>query len=179
MYYSPFFSTAPAFPFPRMTSHHHSLITRKPRIWHLSRSSLIPFNEQWKGEVSDHLTGARRNNLHQGNFKETQMPSKHDKNKIIWNLNHVPALISIASHRVTWHQGTIHLRTPRNAEISASNNSCYQPVLVVVGYTGVGARNRGQNGHTESEAYRCRRSEPTQPQKFCKGFGLLSPSHTI
>lgn len=38
------------------------------------------------------------------------------------------------------YQGTIHLRTPRNAEISASNHSCQQPKLVEVGYTGVGAR---------------------------------------
>lgn len=48
-----------------------------------------------------------------------------------------------------------------------------------LGYRGWVPGNGEQKGHTESESCHCRRSEPTGPQKFCKGLGLLSPSHTI
>lgn len=90
-----------------MTSHHHSLVTGKSRTWHLSRSPLIPFNGQWKGQFSDRLTRARRNNLHQCSVTENQCRS----NTRIWSCNYVSAPISTARHTMAQYQGTIHLST--------------------------------------------------------------------
>lgn len=178
MDHPPFFSTAPDGIPLSMHDLTPPFLSNK-EIKNMTPQQVTADSLQWamEGELSDHLTGARRNNLHQRNFKENP-----NAKQTRWCEALIVFLPWLQRQATEWH--SIEVQSTRGPP------EMMKFLLLTIHVTSLCSSwwgtegwvqgKGGQKGHTKSEVYHCRRSEPTLPQKFLQGpWFAQSLSHNL